>query len=210
MDHSPGRRFLWRFLNLPIIVFIAIFLTTSSNTSQISAHPVPTVTANSVDVSTPTAVMLKNSRAATPTSTRTPTPINIGNFVWDDLDDDGRQDTGEPGLSGVKVQLWNPALTIKYDSDKTDEFGHYTVIAPLPGDYRVRVKLLDSTDQFTVKDATDDILDSDINSTGTYKGYTDIISIAPNVISITSIDAGIITSTVLRATETPIRATESK
>jgi len=43
------------------------------------------------------------------TPTRTPTPVNIGNFVWDDLDQDGRQDAGEPGLSGVVVQLWNSA-----------------------------------------------------------------------------------------------------
>jgi len=27
-----------------------------------------------------------------PTSTRTPTPVNIGNFVWDDLDQDGFDD----------------------------------------------------------------------------------------------------------------------
>ena len=43
------------------------------------------------------------------TATRTPTPINIGNFVWDDLDQDGRQDAGEPGIAGVTVQLWNSA-----------------------------------------------------------------------------------------------------
>ncbi|MBK8420736.1 hypothetical protein [Candidatus Villigracilis saccharophilus] len=29
----------------------------------------------------------------------TNTPINIGNFVWDDLDQDGTQDAGEPGLA---------------------------------------------------------------------------------------------------------------
>ena len=47
----------------------------------------------------------------TPTPTRTPTPINVGNFVWDDLDQDGRQDAGEPGLAGITVQLWNGAKT---------------------------------------------------------------------------------------------------
>ena len=47
----------------------------------------------------------------TPTPTRTPTPINVGNFVWDDLDGDGRQDAGEPGLAGITVQLWNSAKT---------------------------------------------------------------------------------------------------
>ena len=39
------------------------------------------------------------------TATRTPTPVNIGNFIWDDLDSDGIQDVGEPGLPGITVQL---------------------------------------------------------------------------------------------------------
>ncbi|MDL1900610.1 hypothetical protein FBR02_07565, partial [Anaerolineae bacterium CFX9] len=46
-----------------------------------------------------------------PTPTRTPTPVSITTFVWDDIDQDGRQDPGEPGLSGVSVQLWNTAKT---------------------------------------------------------------------------------------------------
>jgi SdrD B-like domain/Domain of unknown function DUF11 len=35
-------------------------------------------------------------------------PIEIGNRVWDDLDGDGVQDAGEPGLDGVTVQLIAP------------------------------------------------------------------------------------------------------
>src|SRR4029453_1102949 len=38
---------------------------------------------------------------------RTPTPINIGNFVWQDVNFNGVQDNGEPGVGGVVVQLWN-------------------------------------------------------------------------------------------------------
>ena len=34
----------------------------------------------------------------TNTPTRTPTPISIGNFVWDDMDGDGRQDDGRHAL----------------------------------------------------------------------------------------------------------------
>ncbi len=75
------------------------------------------------------------------TATRTPTPINIGNFVWDDRDNDGRQDVGEPGLSGITVQLWNAAKTALYSSTTTNSNGNYTVIAPVPGNYRIRVLL---------------------------------------------------------------------
>ncbi len=134
-------------------------------------------------------------RFRTPTPTRTPTPINIGNFVWDDLDGDGIQDAGEPGIEGVTVQLWNPDRTLMIDETVTNASGNYTVIAPVPGEYRVRVIKPSSADDFSPKNAGSDISkDSNINPTGTFAGYTDIISIASNVISIVSIDAGIITA----------------
>ena len=140
-----------------------------------------------------------------PTSTRTPTPINIGNFVWDDLDQDGRQDAGEPGLSGVVVQLWNSAKTSLIAQTTTSGTGSYTVIAPIPGDYRVRVVLPGLLDSFTGKDLAggDDTDDSDINPSGTNIGFTDVISIASNVISINSIDAGIIVFRTPTPTRTP-------
>lgn len=140
-----------------------------------------------------------------PTATRTPTPINIGNFVWDDLDHDGRQDVGEPGISGVTVQLWNSDKTEMIDQAITNTNGNYTVIAPLPGDYRVRVVLPSLLDSFSPKDQAggDNTLDSDINPSGVNLGFTDIITIAPNVISMTNVDAGIIKFRVPTATRTP-------
>ena len=130
----------------------------------------------------------------TPTPTRTPTPINVGNFVWDDLDSDGRQDVGEPGLAGVTVQLWNGAKNALIDQTTTNANGFYTLIAPTPGEYRVRVLLPNpATDQFSPLDGAggDDQLDSDINPSGTHAGFTNIYSFANNLISITTIDAGI-------------------
>jgi hypothetical protein len=127
----------------------------------------------------------------TPTPTRTPTPINIGNFVWNDLNGDGYQDVGEPGLNGITVQLWNSDKSDMIDQDTTSPTGAYTVIAPLPGDYRVRVLVPDGA-SFTLKDQGEDSKDSDINVAGFNFGFTDLISIMPNVISITSIDAGMI------------------
>ena len=59
----------------------------------------------------------------TPTPTRTPTPINVGNFVWDDLDQDGRQDAGEPGLAGIVVQLWNGTKTQIIDHGSDERVG---------------------------------------------------------------------------------------
>ncbi|MBK8134817.1 MAG: hypothetical protein IPK52_03090 [Chloroflexi bacterium] len=139
-----------------------------------------------------------------PTATRTPTPINIGNKVWDDLDQDGRQDAGEPGMPGVTVQLWNSGKSNIIDSDITDGSGIYAVIAPTPGNYYVRVVLPNVNDAFSPKNQAsgDDLLDSDINPS-TNIGFTDLISIASNVISITSIDAGIIKFRTATPTRTP-------
>lgn len=140
-----------------------------------------------------------------PTATRTPTPINIGNFVWDDLDKDGRQDAGEPGLPNITVQLWNSTKTALLDSAVTNASGLYTVTAPLPGSYRVRVLLPGANDEFSPQDTAggDDQLDSDINPTGTDFGFTDIFTLASNVISTTIFDAGIIVDRPPTPTRTP-------
>jgi hypothetical protein len=141
----------------------------------------------------------------TATPTRTPTPVNIGNFVWDDLDKDGRQDAGEPGLGGVTVQLWNAAKSQLLDTDVSDEDGSYTVVAPRPGDYRIRVLLPGLLDSFSPKDQAggNDQLDSDINPSGPDFGFSDVISLASNVISTTIWDAGIIKFRPPTPTRTP-------
>ncbi len=143
-------------------------------------------------------VLDKAAVVAQPTPTRTPTPVNIGNFVWDDLDGDGVQDAGEPGLAGVTVQLWNPAKSQMIASAVTNGSGNYIVVAPQPGSYRVRVVLPHASDTFSPKNAGgDDQKDSDVNPSGSDLGFTDVINIASNVISITNVDAGIRRAKVL-------------
>jgi hypothetical protein len=144
-------------------------------------------------VSSGLALLPPGAMAQVPTPTRTPTPINVGNFVWDDLDGDGRQDAGEPGLPGVTVQLWNSAKTQLLGTTVTNASGNYTLVAPTPGDYRVRFLLPSAGDQFSPKDnaVAGDTLDSDVNPSGIDLGFTDIYTFASNLISITSIDAGL-------------------
>ena len=143
--------------------------------------------------------------SATPTATRTPTPINVGNFVWDDIDHDGRQDAGEPGMAGVTVQLWNSAKNQLLDSATTNANGHYALTAPTPGDYRVRVLLPGNSDNFSPKDQAggDNQLDSDINPSGINFGFTDAVTFGNNLISITTIDAGIMIYRTPTPTRTP-------
>jgi hypothetical protein len=124
-----------------------------------------------------------------------PAPINVGNFVWNDLDRDGVQDAGEPGIAGVVVQMWNSARNVLLDSATTNASGIYTLQAPGAGDYRVRVVLPMATDSFSPLDAPpSDLTDSDINPTGGTLGFTNVYPFASNVISITTIDAGIVST----------------
>lgn len=55
-----------------------------------------------------------------------PRGITIGNFVWLDQNNDGRQDSGEPGVAGVTVQLIDPAQSGRVVmSTTTDSTGLY-------------------------------------------------------------------------------------
>ncbi len=52
-----------------------------------------------------------------------PSPLEIGNRVWLDTDNDGIQDAGEAGISGVQVQLIKSGTTIS--TATTDTNGNY-------------------------------------------------------------------------------------
>ena len=166
------------------------------------ASPIP----RRIDASLPSLVTFVPLQTATPTRTptRTPTPVNFGNLVWDDRDADGVQDAGEPGLAGVQVQLWNGAKTQFIASTTTNSNGNYTLQSSGPGQFRIRVLLPHSNDHFSPKDAgSSDLTDSDINLAGGDSGFTDIYTIASNVISISSIDAGIVVYRPPTPTRTP-------
>ncbi len=65
--------------------------------------------------------------------------------------------------------------------DTTDANGNYTVIAPTPGSYRIRVVLPGSDWSFSpIDQGGNDTEDSDISSSVTNLGFTNSISIARN------------------------------
>jgi hypothetical protein len=63
---------------------------------------------------------------------------SLGDRVWLDLDGDGVQDSGEPGLNGVAVELLDGAGTI-LASNSTTAAGIYGFTNLLTGSYSVRV-----------------------------------------------------------------------
>ena len=88
-------------------------------------------------------------------------PASIGDRVWEDLNGDGVQDEGEPGLPGVRVELVDGSGVLA--DTTTDENGHYEFTGLRPGTYRIRV-VPPAGYRITEADAgSDDERDSDID-----------------------------------------------
>jgi hypothetical protein len=64
---------------------------------------------------------------------------SIGDFVWEDLDHDGRQDAGEPGIPGVVVNLRRASDNALLATTTTNASGFYQFTGLCAGDYRVEV-----------------------------------------------------------------------
>ncbi len=68
-----------------------------------------------------------------------PTPMFvIGNLLWEDFDNDGIADNGEPGISGALVQLLDSDGVVIAETT-TDEDGHYRFVNIEEGTYSVSV-----------------------------------------------------------------------
>jgi len=99
---------------------------------------------------------------------------SIGDFVWEDLDGDGVQDAGEPGLPGVVVNLYDSAHN-PVDTTITDIDGFYQFIDVVPGDYYLEF-VLPAGYVFSPQDQTVDTVDSDADTT---TGKTATITLTP-------------------------------
>jgi SdrD B-like domain len=64
-------------------------------------------------------------------------PSSLGDFVWKDLNGDGIQDAGEPGLAGVTVNLRDASSTSVVAVATTDANGKYLFSNLNPGSYRI-------------------------------------------------------------------------
>jgi len=108
----------------------------------------------------------------------------IGDFVWEDKNNNGKQDAGEPGLFGVTIKLYDCATRILLATTTTDANGKYS-FSVAPGSYYVVFTALAGytfTTKGLVPGATDD---SNADSTG----KTDCITVASGE-SNNTIDAG--------------------
>jgi uncharacterized repeat protein (TIGR01451 family) len=121
---------------------------------------------------------------------------SIGDFVWKDRNDNGQQDAGEPGVQGVKVNLWSgnnngPVAIIRTLTTGTD--GKY-LFTDLPlGTYFVQfdTKSLPDTCQLSLRPNTgSDVTDSDADPV---TGVSGPVVLTPDKRSDLTVDAGLTT-----------------
>ena len=98
---------------------------------------------------------------------------SLGDFVWDDLNANGIQDAGEPGIDGVTVNLLDGSGNPTGATTTTDNTGAYSFENLEPGDYSVEF-VLPADYQFSPKDAGADDVDSDAD---TATGKTDVTTL---------------------------------
>lgn len=82
----------------------------------------------------------------------------IGDFVWNDLDGDGTQDGGEPGLSGYLVYVdfnENGSQDGNEPGDTSDGAGSYAITGLVAGTYQVRIDASTVTTGFVRTSAAD-------------------------------------------------------
>ncbi|GAB3911918.1 hypothetical protein GCM10029964_118790 [Kibdelosporangium lantanae] len=112
-------------------------------------------------------------------------PLNkLGDLVWNDINRDGMQDTGEPGVAGVPVTVGDRHTT-------TDANGRYVVDNLPDGRYPVCFDLAKAGDvQATKPNAGDDGKDSDADPA---TGCAQPVALGPGSRADMTVDAGVST-----------------
>ena len=117
-----------------------------------------------------------------------PAPASIGNFVWYDCNNNGKQDSGESGLSGVTVKLMAADGTTVLATTTTSSSGAYQFSNLTAGTYQVYFGTKSGYDLAAANQGTNDAIDSDANTTTRLTGPITLAAGENN----TSVDAGMV------------------
>jgi hypothetical protein len=123
-----------------------------------------------------------------------PPSASIGDFVWNDVNMNGIQDSGEAGIAGVEVWIAScPATdsTMFNQTTMTDSMGHYLFTDLLPGDYVLHFGLPLGYAFSPMDQGDNDTLDSDVDPA---TGYTQCFTVEGGTDQM-SWDAGMYVST---------------
>ncbi len=127
---------------------------------------------------------------------------SLGDFVWNDLDHNGQQDPGEPGIPGIIVHLYDANNNL-LAADTTDTNGAYFFDDLPPGDYYLVFQLstLPAEHEPTLSNTGDDASDSDADDTGT----TNVVTLGAGETNNTldfGVELGLFDLALLKATTT--------
>jgi hypothetical protein len=111
----------------------------------------------------------------------------LGNYVWNDENQDGLQNNGEVGVSGVTTTLYNATTNVILATVTTDAYGFYQFCGLNPGDYKVGFSLPTNYVFTGSNTGGDDTIDSDPSN---ITGLTATITLASGDSNMT-VDAGI-------------------
>ncbi|MBX7240394.1 MAG: carboxypeptidase regulatory-like domain-containing protein [Bacteroidia bacterium] len=90
---------------------------------------------------------------------------SVGDYIWNDLNQNGIQEVGEPGLSGITVTLYDVSGT-PVSSVVTNELGYYMFTNLPAGIYSIGVSIPSGYSTSPVYGGSDDNKDSDISPSG--------------------------------------------
>ncbi len=107
--------------------------------------------------------------AAAATEEHCPSGGYFCGFVWNDLNGNGVQDAGEPGISGASVTLVGSGI----DPVMTDVNGHYEFFAPPDGTFELQVQIPNGSVPSPTDAPPSDITDSD----GTLSGPNSVVTV---------------------------------
>jgi len=127
-----------------------------------------------------------------------PAPIEIGNYVWEDLNKDGIQDPDEPAIAGVVVNLYEEGVLV--GTSTTDANGHYyfgglantnmsnALALKTSTPYQIKITLNDAAlggKVPTLKDANTNLEDQRDND-----GDNGVVDVLATTIEYTTVNAG--------------------
>ncbi|NRR31166.1 carboxypeptidase regulatory-like domain-containing protein [Oxalobacteraceae bacterium] len=117
---------------------------------------------------------------------------SIGDRVWEDLNYNGVQDSGESGICGVTVELHDAATNALIATKLTDSNGNYLFGGLQAGNYKVDVIKGSSWNFTKTNQGSNDAADSDVTAiaSGSNTGRSGVISLSAGE-NDSSIDAGL-------------------
>ncbi len=111
----------------------------------------------------------------------------LGNYVWNDINNDGIQDANEKGVPGITVNLYDDTGLL-VASTVTDAAGHYQFINLEPGDYQVGFTGIPNGATFSPQTmGSDTTKDSNVNPSTGLSAFVSLLAGDNNQ----TVDAGI-------------------